>query len=356
MRGSHHRTAGRADMAASAKVGSDGCHVHLFAGAQADLIFLHARFVQKDGTFYTLDAAKLAHNPFQILRPRSVKVQRFPAQGADHAASVHEADAFQKRPSQNLGLQIGLFKKGFLDQTAEIKAERNQISGSPEGVGRSTGILEASCIMHDSHVERLCDLLIQPVFSDQAVNQLAGGTGLRVHKIHVSAAVRIADVMIDVDLLSRRLKIRLRLSQPVGRAVQSEKNVKFLLFTISAVHILNPADAAVDVRRLFQEHLYFRLRKFFFQIKIQPHTGSDAVSVRADMPADADSSCSLTFFQKIHRRLFLPPVFFFHNLINFMRHIHAVCDGLVHHKGDFRRDTEVNLLRKTASDKAHSTP
>ena len=185
-------------------------------------------------------------------------------------------------------------KEGLIADLRKINPGIHQYAGYRHRSRRSAAIAEHTGIMHNAHVQRLGDLLRNPVLADQKRDQLGCGTGVRLDLID-HAKPRIRDMMIDHNLFFRSLKIPQGLSEPHKiRAVQRKEHIVRFLLRIIMNDLLRAADKPEGFRIIvLQIDTRADTRIVGLQKQIKPHAASVSISVRLDMTADPRSADSV---------------------------------------------------------------
>ena len=178
-----------------------------------------------------------------------------------------------------------------------VKAVGEKLRADLHRVRRRIAVLEHARIVDDPHVNRLCDVCIDQALIHKLINKLRGGAGVGLTVVDLTAAGSVADMMVDIDRLFRRFKIFFRSAQTAALRIQRDAHVVNDLFGAVRFDLVNAPDARKYRRRAFQINIDHRFGQRFFQIQIQPHAGTDAVSVRAHMSADCDEAVILHFLQ-----------------------------------------------------------
>ena len=126
--GTLHVAAGCTHMSAASEERCHLRHIYFLIGTHADLVLQYVGLIHENRTVHALDIAQLVHNAVQISRYRIVEFHGLAVHHAHDAASVHETNALHQSSAHDLGLQIGLLVKAFLDQLREMAEEQGLIN------------------------------------------------------------------------------------------------------------------------------------------------------------------------------------------------------------------------------------
>ena len=228
MESSLHGAACGTYMSATSKERCHLRHINILIGTHADLVLQYTGLIHENRTVDSLNIAQLVHNAIQISRYRIVEIHGLTVHHAHDTATVHEAYALHQSSAHNLCLQICLLIKAFLDQLGKIESERDQKCCCLQCLRCRIGILEYAGIVDDAGIQCFRNISVNKFGIHDVIQYLAGTAHLGTDEIYITAA-GIADVMIDVDLLFRILKILLCVSQSVSTAIQRKIYIKRIL-------------------------------------------------------------------------------------------------------------------------------
>ena len=177
--------------------------------------------------------------------------------------------AFQKRPPENLILNIGLFIIGLIDNLISVNAFAHQLRCYLHSLRRSTGILKHTGIMCNSHIQSFCHPFTDLTAVQKCKNKFRRRTCVRQYVVQIGKGA-VADMMINAQGFSRAFKQRGREAQTFRiSAVKADKKIVFLFFRNLALHIIRTRNYAVRFRNFLQVNVCLQLRILLFQIHIK---------------------------------------------------------------------------------------
>ena len=170
----------------------------------------------------------------------------------------------------------------------KIKPVGDEIPRDLHRLLRRRGILKHPGVRHHPGVDRHRDRLIDQLMIDRAVHELTGARRLG-HDVVDLAGSLIRHMVVDVHRVTRLIKNRLRLADPVLDRIQADKEVIHIhIRFVGCVDPLNLLNIGKRRRHLFQKDVHAQSGVRLFQIVVHAHAAADAVAVRADVSADGD--------------------------------------------------------------------
>ena len=162
--------------------------------------------IDKHCHFHALCQAKLAYDSVQVSRLYAVELHITHFHIAHNAFAVQKHNALCQHTSHNLVLDIALLVKGLVDNVGEIHTFCHQVTCNAHGVRGCGRILEHACVVDHSRIDGSCNVQVDLLFVQKAVQYLTCGADLALYMIGICKA-RIADMMVNAHSLFGSVKI-----------------------------------------------------------------------------------------------------------------------------------------------------
>ena len=274
-------------MSAASEKHGNPAHIHLSVGTERHFKELRLHLIDKDRNLHTCGKAELAYDSLQILSFHTVEIHLPSFQISDYAFAILEQNALCQHTAHNLILKVCFLVKGLIDDPAEIKSCFHQLTGNPHGFRCCGRILEYAGVMCHSRINRNRNGTVDLICIQKSVKNFTCGTDVAPYMIDICKSL-IAYMMVNACGLFCRVKILSGNSKTIQCAdITGDKKIILFLFFCFCLNLIHSVDVIKYRLRLFQINICLNIRKILPDIKVQSHTGADAVSIRTDVAANA---------------------------------------------------------------------
>ena len=141
--------------------------------------------------------------------------------------------------------------------------------------------------MCHSRINRNRNGTVDLICIQKSVKNFTCGTDVAPYMIDICKSL-IAYMMVNACGLFCRVKILSGNSKTIQCAdITGDKKIILFLFFCFCLNLIHSVDVIKYRLRLFQINICLNIRKILPDIKVQSHTGADAVSIRTDVAANA---------------------------------------------------------------------